>query len=116
MAFALQNLEVIGHANGWHGWWSYVTPDDDDVLAPGYFDGGAEILGGGDLIVAATGRRNAQFEAATFATRGCLLFVAHVIRPNRARKAEFVQPDAVGRVVVTPFVAARAPVMIEVRE
>jgi hypothetical protein len=52
MAFAARNLSVLSYANGFT-LWHYTTPDTNvTVTAANYFNGGADMLRKGDMIVA----------------------------------------------------------------
>jgi hypothetical protein len=55
MAFAIRNLSVLAHANGFT-LWHYKTSDDrTSVQAPGYFADAADMLASGDMMMLADG-------------------------------------------------------------
>lgn len=55
MAFASKDLSVLAYANGFT-LWHYTTADaHGDVDTTGYFNGAADMLRAGDMILANTG-------------------------------------------------------------
>lgn len=55
MTFASKDLSVLAYANGFT-LWHYTTPDAAaDVDTTGYFNGAADMLRSGDMLLANTG-------------------------------------------------------------
>jgi hypothetical protein len=52
MAFTIRNLSVLAYAQGFT-LWHYKAGSDhlSDVTLPGFFDGAADMLAGGDMLM-----------------------------------------------------------------
>lgn len=69
MAFASKDLSVLAYANGFT-LWHYASPDADAaVAASGYFNGAADMLRVGDLILANVATGAAVPSAGVFVVR-----------------------------------------------
>lgn len=69
MAYQAKDLSVLAYANGFT-LWHYASPDDGPaVAASGYFNGAADMLRVGDLILANTATGAADPTAGVFLVR-----------------------------------------------
>jgi hypothetical protein len=64
MAFAIRNLSVLAYAQGFT-LWHYKAAALADVCARGFFDGAADMMAAGDMVLVSA------------ADGGRVLFVAH---------------------------------------
>jgi hypothetical protein len=52
MAFAARNLSVLAYANGFTLWhYKAVGEDQKTLAAPGFFNGAADMLTAGDIVM-----------------------------------------------------------------